>query len=208
MNAVIDTPSGVRKPRASTARVVAEVTPLPQPFGYGAGRHLVVDHENLAWPEADKGDVLDIDFDVREYRGEGRYLLHHSPPAGEVVGAPGCWPFSSRWTCVQEIHRSNGQFERFVHGESRGWKPIPTEEWERIQILGKVHGIYNRRERYDRPGVLEVGRVTGIGEAEGGAYIHLQPEAGRTITISGLTEWQVRTLSGLVARDMRMELKA
>ena len=90
MNAILEAPARARKPRASTACNVVEAIPLPQPFSYGSGRHLVVDHDNLAWPEADKGDILDIDFDVREYRGEGLYLLHHNPPADEVVGPPGC----------------------------------------------------------------------------------------------------------------------
>lgn len=208
MNVVIDAPKQAKKPRAGTARSVVDVAPLPQPFDRVSGRHLVVDHQNLAWPEADSGDILDIDFDVREYRGEGRYLLHHEPPAGEIVGAPGRWPFSSRWTAVQSIHRNNGGFERFVHHENRGWHQIPPEEWERLNVLGRVHGIYNRRERHDRPGVLEVGRVTAMGEADGGAYVHLQIEAGRTLTISGLQQWQVRQLATLLTHGMRLELKA
>lgn len=210
MNAVIDAPAQARKPRPGVAPTVVEITPLPQPFAHGSGRHLVVDHENLAWPEADKGDILDIDFDVREYHGEGRYLLHHEPPEGEVVGLPGCFPFASRWTAVQRIHRNNGAFERFGHSSSagRGWRPIPPDEWDRIQILGKVCGIYNNREKGDRPGVLEVGRVTAMGENQAGVYVHLQPEAGRTITITGLQEWQARALSRLITREMRLELKA
>ena len=197
-----------RVSRAKPQRSVVAMALVPQPFEFAAGRHLVVDHEGLAYPEADRGDVLDIDFDVREYRGEGHYLVHHSAPDGEVVGAPGCPPFTSRYTEVQHINRGNGHFERFVRGDGSSWRAIHSDEWARIQILGKVHGIYNRRDRHDRPGVLEVGRVTSIGEAEAGAYIHLQADAGRTITITGLQEWQVRLLSSLITRDMRMELKA
>lgn len=208
MTEILEAPTRARKPRASAARDVVEVTPLPQPFGLGAGRHLVVDNDGLAWPEADDGDILDIDFDVREYRGEGHYLLHHNPPPDEVVGPPGCFPFSSRWTEVQNIHRSNGRFERLEHNDGRsGWRPIPADEWDRIQVLGKVHGIYNRRGRASRPVMLEVGRVTNIGEAEGIGHVELQPEPGRIITITGLLEWQVRMLSKLVTREMRLELK-
>lgn len=208
MTEILEAPTRARKPRASAARDMVEVTPLPQPFGFCVGRHLVVDNDSLAWPEADKGDILDIDFDVREYRGEGHYLLHHSPPPDEVVGPPGRWPFSSRWTEVQRIHRNSGFFERFQHEDGRGWTPIQPDEWGRIQVLGRVHGIYNRRGRCASPGMLEVGRVTAIGQGDGGAYVHLQPEPGRTIAIDGLLDWQVRLLSGLITKNIRLELKA
>lgn len=209
MNAIINAPTRASKPRAT--RAVAEVVPLPQPFEFGSGRHLVVDNNNLAWPECDRGDILDIDFDVHEYRGEGHYLVQHVPPADEVVGPPGCFPFSTGWTKVVRLGRYGPTpgvaiLESGING--REWRTVSQEQWERFRFMGRVKGLYCRRDRGRTNNLDVVGRVSAIGEAaDGSAFIQFQPGEGRTITVSGLTDDEARRVAELMLSPARLEIK-
>lgn len=198
-----------RAPRAARRAIVEVATPERAAFGHAAGRHLVVDDENLAWPEADSGDILDIDFDVREYRGEGQYLVQHVAPSDEVVGAPGRFPFSSGWTKVVRLARTglhSGIDMLEADGRGMEWRAVPPEKFARFKFLGLVHGIYCRAGR--KPYLDFVGKVTGIGEApDGSALVQFCPGDGRTITVTGLEDDEARRVRDLMLRPARLEIK-
>lgn len=212
MNAVLDKPVRAGAKRRTQAVAIIDGEPERSAFGHAAGRHLVVDNNNLAWPEADSGDILDIDFDVREYRGEGQYLVQHVPPTDEIVGMPRA-PYSSGWTAVRHFARHSlregSDIEVFEQGvDGRAWRHVPAAELARYRFLGRVHGIYCRSGRGLNPHLNFVGKVSGIGEAQDGtAFVQFQPGEGRVITVSGLNDDEARRAARLMFSASRLEIK-
>ena len=191
--------------RAAAVAVVAQ--PEPTAFGYGNGRHLVQDHQNYAWPDTNAGDILDIDFDCREYRGEGRYLVQYNDD-DTLLSKNG---FSGRWVGVRRFTNHVGSarglhiFENTIEG--RAWQPLPPERQARIMFLGKVHAIYRRTERGTQPGVDFCGRLSALGEEpDGKAFLEFQPGGGRTLRLSGLTGDDARRLAPLMMDAMKLEV--
>lgn len=209
MNAVLDKPVRTGAKRRIQAVAIIDGEPERSAFGHAAGRHLVVDHNNLAWPESDSGDILDIDFDVREYRGEGQYLVQHVPPSGDIVGVLNRAPYTSGWTAVVHLMRGSNGLEIFHSGmEGRCWREIPPDELARYRFLGRVHGIYRRSDIGRIPHLNFVGKVAGVGEApDGTACIQFKPGEGRVITVSGLTDDEARRVAKLMLSPARLEIK-
>lgn len=207
MSAVIDKPS-----RAQARRQAAPAIdqPLAAPFGLAGGRHFVENTDGYAWPLCDHRDVLDIDFDVREYRGEGMYLLHRPAPASEVVGAPGRFPFSSSWTGIRCMSGSGTSSSRRamldLSAAGQQWRDIDSDEWAQTKVLAKVHNIY-RRATGGEPSTGFVGHVSGIGQADdGSAMVQFKPEPGRLLTLSGLTDDEARRMAPMLMKLARLEV--
>lgn len=206
----------IEKPRKAAAGRVRAIEPVsveqarPAPGGHASGIHLVQDFEHLAWPYADKGDVLEIDFDVREYKGEGFYLLQHQAPADEVTGPPGRFPFTSAYVGVRNLHRNGkGQMEMLQRtAEGSEWKVVQPEAWARTTVHGYVKNIYRRHIPGCAQGLFLVGQLSAVGDHDdGSASAQFRHSKDRTITVSGLTPEEARRLSPHFMNTIRLELK-
>lgn len=200
-----------KRTRARPQETEPQAEAQPSPGGFASGRHLVQDHDCLAWPHADRGDVLDIDFDVREYRGEGFYLLQHSAPADEVSGAAGCFPFSTAYLGVRLIRKGapgQMQMNQVASVEAPGMRNVPADEWERTTVLGQVKNIYRRHVPGCADGLFLVGQLVTVGDSEdGSACLQFRHKEGRTINVSGLTTDEARRLAPHFMKTMRLEVK-
>lgn len=209
MDAVITRPRKAVKAPACAVEAIPQAEAKTAPGGHASGIHLVKDTERLAWPYADRDDVLENDFDVREYQGEGFYLIHRRAPAGEVVGPLGRFPFTTAFTGVRNLHRRNGQLEaHLATAEGREWKPIPPDEWARTTVHGYVRNIYRRHVVGCADGLFLVGQLAAVGEQEdGSAFAQFRHSKDRTITVSGFTPEEARALTPHFLNAMRLELK-
>lgn len=209
MDAVMTRPRKAVKAPARPTETIPQDEARAAPGGHASGVHLVKDSERLAWPYADRDDVLEINFDVREYCGEGFYLIHHRAPPGEVTGPPGCFPFTSAYSGVRNLHRRNGQIEVLeASTEGREWRPFTADEWARTTVHGYVKNIYRRHVVGCAEGLFLVGQLAAVGEQEdGSAFAQFRHSKDRTITVSGLTPEEARALSPHFLNTMRLELK-
>lgn len=189
--------------KAPTRRTLPAVVPEPEgPFPEMAGRRMVVDHQGIMSPIAHQGDVIDVDFDVRAYQGEGIYLLRIDK---DMETRTGWWG----WTGARRLMRQPVDGLHIREAERDGgwkWHPWPEEQQAKTRIFGRVHDIY-RRDSYDnRPGINVLGRLAGLGGEHASGQVAIDAGEGRTVTITGLQAFQVRQLTRLILEPVRLEI--
>lgn len=150
MNAVLERPVRTTARGLITLPRGAERFPEVLP----TGRHFMLadSHYGLCSGEIDRGDVLDVDFDRREFRGDGIYLMSHAAPADEVVGPPGRMPFSSAFSGIRRLS-STGSHLVLLQNDVGGprWSEVSREMAARFRFCGFVHTVY--RDIYMKKGV-------------------------------------------------------
>lgn len=197
-----------RTPRQAVAVQPATVEAERPPLGHAGGRHLVVDNCGYCWPKGSAGDILDIDFDCRDYRGEGEYMVEYYDKSLEVFkNASPRFVGMRRFT--KHVGSTMGLHILENTREGRAWMPVTEEFAGRIRFIGKVHDIYRKGGHGTQPGLHFVGKLSSM-EEDGAntAKVTFCPEAGRTLTLSGLTNEEARRLAPLMMDAMRLELSA
>lgn len=203
-------------PAAKNKRAPSRPTPVarmaetePPKFGFAAGRHLVVDHQGLAWPIGNVGDILDIDFDCRQYQCEGDYLIEICEVPNGGIRSPG---FPTRWTCVRTFGYA-GKFELSIREPALNggweWKPFTDAMKAKTTFLGKVHDIYRSSKGNQQQGIKFVGKLCAIGEhGDGAGYAEFQHQDGRKLVLNGLTEDETRKLAPMMLGQVKLEISA
>jgi hypothetical protein len=205
---VLPAPSNKRAAKPATS-VVRTSEPDSPKFGFAAGRHLVVDHQGVAWPTGNVGDILDIDFDCRKYDGEGDYLIEMNENADGVITSPG---FPTRWTCVRTFGFA-GQFELSIREPALiggwEWKPFTAAMKARTTFLGKLHDVYRSSRGNRQQGIKFVGKLCAIGEhGDGAEYAEFQHQDGRKLVLNGLTDTETRKLAPMMSGPAKLEISA
>lgn len=169
------------------------------PFPDMTGRRMVVDMQGVMSPLAHRGDVIDVDFDVQQYQGEGIYLLRLEE---------GDCQFGWGWTGARRLMRQPDGLHVFDRAENGGWqwRRWPEQEQSKMRIFGRVHDIYRRDSPSSRPGIHVLGALANVGGDQSSGRVDLSAGAGRTVTVTGLEPWQVRSVAQLLLKPVKLEI--
>ncbi len=201
---MIDAPTREVRP-AARRRALApaqDVPASPSPFPHASGRHIVQDHLGLGWPEWSRGDIIEVDFDITSYRGEGLYILDSFDP-----NAP---KWMQRFQCARYLSKAGKDNLQIRERTEDGWAwaPLTAERLAITKFIGRVARVYRDVTTW-RPGLRADGVVSGMSTVgDGTTQLQLTNNEGPTITIGGVrTDLAKQCLAPLLGQRVKLTLE-
>lgn len=126
--------------RGIPARTIEQVS-TPTDLGHFFGLQLVQVHAALCQPEIEAGDCIEVDFDRREIRHDGLYLI-------TIRHNDGC-----KWHGARRFQFRPGLIGCDLWGFDicqESWGPVSVAMQSRMVVHGEIHEVYKPASKLRR----------------------------------------------------------